>query len=49
LEEVVDVGLHGGVADEQPLGDLGVGQPAGDQFEHISLTVGEFIERGARA
>jgi hypothetical protein len=38
------VALDGGVADDQLGGDLGVGQPAGDQLEDLPLPVGEALE-----
>jgi hypothetical protein len=42
------VGAHGGFADHQGGGDLGVGQPAGDQPQYLDLPRGQFPER-ARA
>src|SRR4051794_36414505 len=35
LEQAGDVGLHGGAADEGLVPDLGVGEAAGDQAEHV--------------
>ena len=45
-EDAGHVGLDGGLAEEEPLGDLGVGQAAGDQPEHFGLTVGQLAELG---
>src|SRR6185437_9271642 len=36
-EEVVDVALHGRLADEEPRGDLAVREPLGDQGEDFGL------------
>jgi hypothetical protein len=41
VEEVVDVGLDGALADEQGGGDVGVGEAAGDEGEHLGLPGGE--------
>jgi hypothetical protein len=39
------VGLRGERRHIQPLGDLVVGQPAGDQREHVALPVGQVVQR----
>src|SRR5262252_8872144 len=36
-EQPVDVRLHGGLADEEPPGDLAVGQTVGDQPQYLGL------------
>ena len=45
LQHVGDVGLDRRVADEQLLADLGVGEAAGDQAEHVALARGQLVER----
>jgi hypothetical protein len=40
-QQVGDVALDGGVADEQLGGDLGIGQAPGDELEDLLLAVGE--------
>jgi hypothetical protein len=40
------MGLDGGVADHQGLGDLAVGQPASQQRQHLVLAGGEIAEAG---
>ena len=40
-QQLADVGLHGAVAHVQLVGDLLVGQPAGDLDQHLPLAVGE--------
>lgn len=37
VEDAVDVGLHGRVADDKSLGDLGIRQSARDQLEYLCL------------
>ena len=43
LEEVLDVGAHGRLLDEQAGGDLGVGPACGDLLEHLAVA---YRERG---
>src|SRR4051794_4631499 len=45
-EEVGDVGLDGRFADDELGGDLGVGVAAGDEFEHLELARGQFLQAG---
>ena len=33
------------IADDEPLGDLGVGQAPAHQAEHLALALGEQVER----
>ena len=40
LQDVRDVGLDGPLADEELVGDLGVGQAAGEKFEDLELARG---------
>src|SRR5690606_29940718 len=40
-QDVLHVGVHGALGDDQPLGDLPVGQPAGDEHRHLALAGGE--------
>ena len=40
-EDPVDVGFHGGVADEELLGDLGVAEAGGEQGEDFGFAGGE--------
>lgn len=42
-EDPAHVRLDGRFADEQRLGDLCVGEPAGDLDEDVALTVGELL------
>ena len=44
LEDVGDVRLHRGLADVELGADLRVGQPAGDQAEHLHLALGQLVE-----
>lgn len=46
-QHLSDMGLDGLLGDEQPLGDLDVGQSAGDQFEDLALTRGQGVQRFA--
>ena len=46
-EEVVDVGLDRGLADEQLPRDLRVGQPGGDEGQDLGLALGETIRQVA--
>ena len=46
LEDVRDVRLHGGLADEELPADLGVREPAGDQAEHLELALRQLVEPG---
>jgi len=39
-KDVGDVPVHGVLADDQPLGDLAVGESLGEQPEHLSLARG---------
>src|ERR1700753_2833250 len=39
-----DMGLRGQRAEDEALGDLGVGQSLRDEGEHLQLTRGEFVE-----
>src|SRR3954468_4240849 len=43
------MGLHGAVADEQPLGDLVVGAALGHQLGHLELPSGQAMWPGAPA
>ena len=43
-EDLFDVGFDGAFGDEQAGGDGPVGQPLGDQGEHLALTPAELIE-----
>ena len=47
-EDAVDVGLHGGFADEQPRGDLGVGQAGGNELEDLGLALGQAVGQASR-
>src|ERR1700744_2906284 len=38
-QDVTDVGLHRALAEVQPLGDPGVGEPLGHQTQHLPLTL----------
>lgn len=40
-EQVGDMGGHGAVPDEQPLGDFGIGQALTELFENVLLAVGK--------
>ena len=42
-EEVVDVALDGGFAQDESLGDLGVRQPFSDQCEHFGFSLGQRV------
>src|SRR4051794_29335251 len=44
-EDVVEVGAHRLLADEQPLGDLPVGEAVHQQLEHVRLARGEQLVR----
>ena len=44
-EDVPDVGLHGDLADEELLGDLGVARAAGHEADHFELARGEPVQR----
>src|SRR5436309_2823991 len=48
LEDARDVRLGGRLADHEPLADLGVGQPAGEQVEDLALAWGQVVDRGWR-
>ena len=43
LEDVVDVGLDGGGADDERGGDFGVGEAGGDQLEDFDFAGGELV------
>ena len=45
-QQPAHVGLGGGRADVELVGDLGVRQARGDQLEHLALAVGEHVEPG---
>jgi hypothetical protein len=45
---VGDVALDRVLADDQPLGDLGVRQAAGDEREDLGLARRELVDRGRR-
>ena len=49
LEDVRDVRLHGRLADEELLPDLGVGEAVGDQAQDLELARGQLVERLAAA
>jgi hypothetical protein len=49
LEDVRHVGLDRRVADDQPLGDLGVREVLGDQAEDVELACGEVVDRLGRS
>ena len=40
-EHVIQMGLDGGLADEEPAGHLLVGQPVGDEADHVDLPWGQ--------
>ena len=42
-EDVGDVGLDGGGPDEEPFGDLGIGEALGDQGRHLAFRGGEAV------
>jgi hypothetical protein len=42
-EDVVDVGLDGGEADDKSAGDLGVAAPGSDQRQDLGLARGELV------
>jgi hypothetical protein len=44
-EHVADMRLEGLLGDHEGVGDLGVGQPAGDQLEHFGLPGGQPFQR----
>ena len=44
-KDVVDVGLDGGLADDEGGSDLGVGHTARDELEHLDLAPGQVIGR----
>jgi len=48
LEHVPDVGLDGGLAHAEPLGDLPVPQAVGEQRQHLPLAVAQHRERVVR-
>ena len=48
-QDVADVGLDGGFAEEEPSGDLAVGQAPGDVDEDLGLSGGEVGQGGPRA
>ena len=39
------MGFDGSLGDHEPAGDLLVGQPVGDELEHVPLAGGERVER----
>jgi hypothetical protein len=39
-QDAADMGLHGRLGDEQPLGDLRVGQPGGDVDKDLAFPLG---------
>ena len=45
---MLEVGLHGGPAHEQALGDLRVGLPLSDEFSYLQLGWGEALPAVAR-
>src|SRR5258708_40239575 len=47
-EDLLDVGFDGALGDEQAGGDGLVGQPFGDQSEHLTFPFGELVERAGR-
>ena len=46
-EDLLDAGLDGALGDEQAVGDGPVGQPFGDEREHLAFRSGELVERAA--
>jgi hypothetical protein len=48
VEHAADVGLHGGLGDEQRASDLRVRQAPGHEDEHLALALGELVELGTR-
>ena len=44
-QAVRDVGLDGGLAQDEPFGDLGVGQSLAEQLQHLALALGEPVEQ----
>jgi hypothetical protein len=46
-EDLLDVGLDGALGDEQAVGDGPVGQPFGDEREHLAFRSPELVERAA--
>ncbi len=47
-EDVTDMGLDCGAADDQALGDIGVGETLYHQGQHFQFTAGEVGHRGIR-
>src|SRR3954463_2900448 len=45
-EDVVDVGLDRGVAEDEALGDLGVAETVGDQRKNLEFARAELVEFG---
>ena len=45
-EDACDVGLDGGVADDELAGDVGVGEAARDEPQHLELAWRQLGERG---
>ena len=43
-EDVRDVGLDGGLSEDEPVGDLGVRQATAHQHEHLPLPLGQARE-----
>ena len=48
LQDAGDVGLDGAIADDEPGGNLGVGESAGEELEHLKFAGGELLELGRR-
>jgi len=53
-QDVADVGFDGAFADDEPVGDAGVGEAFGHELEYAAFTFGEppdgsVIERGDEA
>src|SRR5260221_6783887 len=40
-QDVVDMALDCALADDQPLGNLGIGQPIGNQAQHLTLALAQ--------
>src|SRR3974390_3128805 len=46
-EDAVHVSLDGGLTDEKPPADLGVGTPGGDQSQDLGLSLGQAVGQGS--
>lgn len=44
-EDPAEVGLHGGLAEVQPPGDVGVGEPVGECPQDLAFLAGEAVDQ----